>query len=592
MTITRKIFTSCVKIVNWSKFFIAVDPISSAIFFSTKIINAGLGAALVFYSGMLIDSIVAYAQGEAGSNPVSVIITMLVMGIALGICSHIGEMAIRKSSDKIDHKLGKRFLDTIHKSDFLLAQQEEYKNKNRMAERMMHSAGVWMVNRFAFMLMSATHIIAYASLIITVSDLRVALATILAGLLIMAPYTIIEMRLTKEGNDLYAALSSKTRITDMYKMLLISAYSAKEVRLFGLFGNLFSKWEGGFASNQGEYKKLSMKEESARDIFSMLVIVFIFLLFLLAFWVSPLSSPGQFTILLTAFSMILTSFKWFGQTMGYFYSAILDIERLEEFEDFAKPIDKPVPPQQGSGYAIELRNVYFGYNAEHDVLNDISLTINKGETIAIVGGNGSGKTTLAMLLVGLYNPRQGDLQINGKQPDLFSPDCDIVMVAQNYGYYSALPLIDNINFGKESDLLSHISKVDDSGRLTNNLDKLIGNAYEGIELSGGEWQRVALLRPLATNANIVIFDEPTAALDPISELKVFQQFMSLYENRTRIIISHRLGAIKGADRIVVMDEGRIIGLDSHENLLVTNAQYSAMYEAQASWYREGGVANG
>jgi len=538
---------------------------------------------------MLIDSIVAYAQGVTDSTPLAVIVTMLAIGLILCVCSYIADIAKQKAADQIDYKLSKRFLDIIHKSDFLHAQQEEYKNKCRMAERVMSNAGFWMIDSFATSFTFIITIIAYASLI----DLRVTWVTVLAGFFILIPYTITNMRLVREQDLLYDVLSGKERLVEMYKNLLTSTYPAKEIRLFGLFDYLLCKWTDGYTSNQSKHKKWSIKSQNVQFFFDILMLVLICLLFLYTFRIAPLSSPGQFTVLLIAFTTIIHIFKMLGDNVGFFYATIITIDHLEEFESLAVSVQDPEElTETQSDYIIELKNVYFSYNTEYDVLKDISFNIKKDEVVAIVGGNGSGKTTLAMLLVGLYNPREGNLQINGKHPNFLAPDCDIVMVAQNYGYYNALSLIENIDFGRQDSTLTEgISRVDDSGRLTNNLDKPIGNAFEGIELSGGEWQRIALLRPLATNAGIVIFDEPTASLDPISELKVFQQFMSLYKNRTRIIISHRLGAIKNADKIIVMDEGRIIGIDSHKNLLQSNTKYSEMYEAQASWYKEGGIVN-
>jgi ABC-type multidrug transport system fused ATPase/permease subunit len=266
------------------------------------------------------------------------------------------------------------------------------------------------------------------------------------------------------------------------------------------------------------------------------------------------------------------------------------MDLLHDYENYAKPLEHRVSTDNHhkKSDAIKLQNVSFSYKEKLNVIKKASLTIKSGETVAIVGRNGSGKTTLAHLILGLYYPNEGEIFVNGKSPDIKSSECRIASVPQNFGHYGALTLQDNILMGQDgfshSKLQKNIKKVDINERLKNKLDSTIGNQFNGIELSGGEWQRLALLRPLFTDADIVLFDEPTAALDPISEVEIFKQFMEIYQEKTQIIISHRLGATKEADKIVVMEDGEIIGIGTHQELLLNCPLYTEMYHSQASWY--------
>ena len=589
MTVIKNGTNGILKLANWIKLVFITEPLAFIVFISTKFLNVVITAAFLYYSGMLIDSVVAQMQGDSAQSPGSVILVMITLGIIGGASNYIGSMAIQKATDQMDHSLSKRFLCTIRKSDYLLSIQEEYKNKNHVAGYILDNAAFWMVIRFTMFFTAVVYIFVYSALI----ESNVLWITILAGILMLVPKTIIQMRLVKEKNDLNMTLSGKQRLNDMYRNLITSAYSAKEIRMFKLFDTLFNKWESGFVPVQNEYKKMENRHQHVDVFFKILSQLLIFMLFLYTFRAAPFSTPGQFTVILGAFTTIMFQFLHLGTGIGDFYRSIKDIERLEEFEDFAASVPmQPAPMQKvvscKNEHAVELRNVCFGYTVEKDVLKNINFTIEKGETLAIVGSNGCGKTTLAKLLVGLFSPRVGDVLINGKSPEILAPGCEIAIVAQNFGQYNALTLRENISFGQmDAKIAQIISIIDTQSRLENNLDTLIGNDFEGIGLSGGEWQRIALLRPLFTNADIIIFDEPTASLDPISEVKTFQEFMSLYKNKTRIIISHRLGAIKGADKIIVMDAGQIVGIGRHQELLATNTLYRTMYESQASWYKEG-----
>ena len=244
---------------------------------------------------------------------------------------------------------------------------------------------------------------------------------------------------------------------------------------------------------------------------------------------------------------------------------------------------------------LEIRNLTFRYNNQvRAALDNISLSIKRGEKISIVGLNGAGKTTFIKLILLLYKPEAGEIYING-HPASEVDNKDFWkhtgVVFQNYGTYS-VSVADNIIFGKEEErekldgLLSKVGMKDKIDNLPQKLDTMISQSLypEGIDFSGGEKQRLAIARAFARDADLYIFDEPSSALDAKAEDELYEIINQIPEDRTVIFISHRLSSVSSTNRIIVIDDGRIIGDGSHDELLQSCPEYKDMYETQARRY--------
>ena len=253
---------------------------------------------------------------------------------------------------------------------------------------------------------------------------------------------------------------------------------------------------------------------------------------------------------------------------------------------------------------ISLENISFAYpgcmgeqDAKHptspggsNVIDGLSLTIKQGETLAIVGENGAGKTTLTKIIMGLYNPASGTIRYGENDISNYvskSRFHRISSVFQNFIRYKLT--------AKENIVISDVESVGDItqaaneagvqfSHLPNGLDTMLSRDFDGTELSGGEWQRVAIARGLYRNYDMIILDEPTAAIDPIEESNIFRLFKESAKDKTAILVTHRLGSTKIADRILLMEDGRICELGTHEQLMKLNGKYAQMYREQASWY--------
>jgi ATP-binding cassette subfamily B protein len=283
------------------------------------------------------------------------------------------------------------------------------------------------------------------------------------------------------------------------------------------------------------------------------------------------------------------------------YENSLFLSNLYEFLDLKRTVVEPLHPQAlpvPLRIGIQFDQVQFRYpNSSRPLLEDISLTIRAGETVALVGENGAGKTTLIKLLCRLYDPTSGRITLDGidlRQFETTALRREISVVFQDYAHYN-LTARENIGFGDvnrlpDQDEIRSAAKTAGADKAIASLpygyDTTLGKEFEeGEELSIGEWQKVALARAFLRQAQIIVLDEPTSALDAQAEHQIFEQFRQLTEGRTAILISHRLSSVKLADRIYVLKEGRIVESGTHNELLLLKGSYARLFEIQAQYYR-------
>lgn len=244
---------------------------------------------------------------------------------------------------------------------------------------------------------------------------------------------------------------------------------------------------------------------------------------------------------------------------------------------------------------IAVRNVCFAYPAnEKEVLHDVSFTIKKGERVVIVGENGSGKTTLSKLIAGVYDPDSGEVAYDGESTKAFERASfyhHFSVISQDFVKYQ-LTMRENIGMSTPNQIhndekllqSAKAANIEQIVRRVGGLDTQLGREFDGVELSGGEWQKISIARGLNKDADIIILDEPTSALDPLVEYDILKKFVDLTEGKTSVIISHRVGLCRFADRIIVMQGGRVVGDGTHEELLGNNAEYGRIWNEQAKWY--------
>lgn len=282
-------------------------------------------------------------------------------------------------------------------------------------------------------------------------------------------------------------------------------------------------------------------------------------------------------------------------------------EYLKDLSDFVnlKECDggDSLPQTDGAAFEkLEFQNVTFSYpGTEEPILKNCSFTIKSGEHYAFVGANGAGKTTIIKLLTRLYDNYEGEIRINGKELRSYSEAEIKAMfcgVYQDFAKY-AISVEDNILLGAigtepKADAAETVTSVLKQVGLLEHVQKLpmgiktpLGKISEGgVELSGGQWQRLAMARAMISSAPVLILDEPTAALDPLSESRLYEEFGEICQGKTSLFISHRLGSTKLADTIFVLEHGYVAEEGSHEALMQLGGSYAQMYNTQRSWYKE------
>ena len=277
------------------------------------------------------------------------------------------------------------------------------------------------------------------------------------------------------------------------------------------------------------------------------------------------------------------------------------IDELGLVRNYIDFIDMPESPRKETDCEKEndivLSHVSFCYpNSSEKSVNNVSLTIKKGETIALVGENGAGKTTLVRLMIGLYRPTEGSVKIGENDlsevgfRSLFKGTSGVFQHFQRY----AFSLEDNIRIAdfssrKNEDDIDDLLKengirASDRETFPDGLQTILSREYDGTELSGGQWQRIAIARGLYRDSNIMVLDEPTASIDPIEESNVYRRFSEYANGRSAIVVTHRMGSARIASRIIVMKEGSIVEVGTHDELMKAGGEYARMFDLQAKWY--------
>ncbi len=442
----------------------------------------------------------------------------------------------------------------------------------------------------------------------------VSFIVIIAAISSWAPLVIIIISLPsaainfvyKKKNANYARRNSKCRRQmDYYTGLVVSKDVAKEVKIFGLADFFINKFKTVHANYFKGLKKLIFAETFWHIALTALSSVANCVIFL---YIAHMTFRGElqmgdYTLYTGALNSVSTGVSTFITTTATIYEGSLFIENLIAFmhekTTVVPSIPEPVIPQRG-GHTIEFRNVSFKYpGTERYVTKNVSFTLHPGETCVLVGLNGAGKTTLIKLLTRLYDPTEGVILLDGRDIREYSVAelYDLYgIIFQDFGKY-AFTVKENIAFGQlskgivEDDILA-AAKQSDATAFIDNLpgkyDTPLMRLFEdnGIELSGGQWQKLAIARACYGDSDIVILDEPTAALDPMAEQEIFNQFDALSRGKTTIFVSHRLSSATTASKILVLEGGELVEEGTHNELMALGGKYHTLFSTQAKRYIE------
>lgn len=403
------------------------------------------------------------------------------------------------------------------------------------------------------------------------------------------------------NREMYALKRRQTplkRRRDYLWNVLTGKDTVKELRVMQAAGYVQTLWTA--ARDEAMEQEFSLTQKSANvflfcDLFRLSGLA-VSIALSVYFAGRGIISVGQFAACISAFGGMQVIME---QLVGMVADQHQKADFVGDYYDFFdhQPAAEGSKPFGAFSEGITVRNVSFAYPAgKSDALREVSFTIRKGERVVIVGENGSGKTTLSKIILGIYEPNTGEILYDNEDIRTFSRDSlyrRLSVISQDFVKYQ-LTMRENIGMSTPNRLHDD-EKLMQSAKAANaesvvrrigGLDTQLGREFDGVELSGGEWQKVAIARGLNKDADVIILDEPTSALDPLMEYDILKKFMDMTQGKTSVIISHRVGLCRFADRIIVMRDGRVVGNGSHEELLRGNEEYARIWGEQAKWYAE------
>jgi ATP-binding cassette subfamily B protein len=393
------------------------------------------------------------------------------------------------------------------------------------------------------------------------------------------------------------------RQLDYLRVLGGSKEAAKELKLFGLSKFLTERFTRLSDAVYEENVALSKRKLIAGGFLSIIGSLGYYSAYVYVIWRTVMGalSIGSLYFLAGAILQASSNIQQIFSTLSGVADQALFLTDLLAFFDMqptirSKPNALPAPRPIQRGF--EFRNVSFAYpGSERRILKNLDFTLHPGERVALIGENGQGKTTIVKLITRLYDPTEGQILLDGidlREYSLEDLYREIGVIFQDFMRYEmtarenvAVGRIEEIDNMDEIIRASHKSLADEVvAKLPGGYDQMLGRRFEkGVDLSGGEWQKLALARAYLRDAQLLILDEPTAALDARSEYEVFERFAELTGGKMALFISHRFSTVRMADRIVVLSEGQIVEDGTHERLMALGGQYAGMFELQAASYR-------
>jgi ATP-binding cassette subfamily B protein len=575
----------------------------TAAILALRVLRSFIPVAVLWIGKLIIDGVIAgMAAAHAGRTPDWWHLATLV-ALELGIAV-VGEGLARLSSllesllgDLFANRLSVRLME--HAATLDLAQFEDAEIYDHLERARRQTTG--RIGLFTLLLGTGQDLITLASL---AGVLLVQLPWLLLLLTIaVLPAFLGEAHFASLGYSLLFSWTPERRLLDYLRYMGASDESAKEVKLFGLSDFLVGRYADLSEKFYQENKQLAVR----RNIVSTLLVTIGTLGYYGAYaviiyrTVLGVFSIGTLTFLAGSFRQSRDLIQRVLLALSQIYEQSLYLSDLFTFFDVrptvvSKPGARAVPRPIGTGFQFE--NVGFRYpGSQRWAVRHLSFTFEPHERIALVGENGAGKTTLVKLLARLYDPDEGRILLDGvdlREYDLDSLRKNIGIIFQDFVRYDFI-LRENIG-------VSQVEALDDDARIREaarrsladsvaqrvpqGFDQMLGRRFDnGVELSGGEWQKVALARAYMRDAQVLILDEPTAALDARAEYEVFLRFAELTKGRMAVLISHRFSTVRMADRILVLKGGELVDDGTHEELLARGGLYAELFSLQAAGYR-------
>lgn len=581
-----KIFILCFKIM------IRKTKFKMILWIILSIISSLIPSIVIILNRNIINGIT-----ERQAYKILIVLLMLVgfIQIVISLIDILKNFIYQLIKNEVDYYIYKKLYNKLSVMPLEKFEDSEYYNTVTMAERAVEMNGV---DNIKYIINIITEIIKAFSVIFILLMIHWSLP--IALVLSMVPGFVGTVIVKSMEYTNAVSLVPAERMQNYISSLFFGKNSLKETRIFKIRDYLIDKWSALFRNVRNAKIKILLKESKISFLGNNVIQVSTVLvnIYLIYNIYKNNITLGDYVALTGAISVLQSGLGNIAMNIGELFEIGLYNKSLfkiinENSVEISNYNNELIEIQN-----LELKNVSFRYpNSNKMVLDNISLKIDKGKRIAIVGYNGSGKSTLINILLGNYTDIDGIYEINGKKIDnsiISKYQSKMTVILQDFIHYK-LPIRENIGFGSIQHInndelikakLTEVSLKNEVDKLPDGIDTILSKEFcNGTELSGGQWQKIAIARSMIKDSDVVIFDEPTSALDPIAELEVFNLLNNVSNDKTTIMISHRLGITKFADTIIVMKDGKIIEKGSHEELMKNNGEYKNMYEAQADYYR-------
>jgi ATP-binding cassette subfamily B protein len=564
-------------------------------YLSAQVLDALLPIALAYVGKRIVDAVVAGAT--SGAHDIRPALVWVAIELGLFVSKHAAYQLAGYLSSQLRTRLATHVDILIFQKALGLSLQHfedpDFMNMLDRARKQSSWRPVEIITHGFSLARDAITLVGLAALLFPLSPYAV-LALGLASLPFLA-----EMKYAGEQFAIKIGRTQDERLSGYVQSLLTSDWYAKEVKLFSLGPMLIERFRGYAARFTEEDRRFAARRGLAVTLLGGASALVFY-----AVYASVVARAVMATITLGEMTLCLAAFR---QAQGSFESAMTTIARTYEdnlyianlFEYLALPDDDRASPTfspRGNAPSIELRHVSFTYpGSDRAALADVSFHVEAGETIALVGPNGAGKTTLVKLLTALCRPTSGTLELDGEDVAKIETGAlrsRIGVVFQDCAQYN-FTAGENIGIGWLPDASDEArvaqaareGGVEDLiGHMPEKYKTMLGRWFGGIGLSGGEWQRIALARAFMRKSELLILDEPTAAIDAEGEHQLFERFQKLKAGRTAILITHRFSTVRMADRIVVLDQGKVVETGTHADLLAKEGLYARMFRLQAARY--------
>lgn len=583
------------------RFFKEIWRVSPKLFvtnFIARLLTALSPVALLWVGKLIIDEVIQQISLE--NQDLSQLWMFIGVELSIAIAADllnrvinltdglIGDLYSNASSEKIIRKTNELSLEQLEDPDF-------YDKLERARQQTTGRVGLMSAS-----LSQVQSIISIGSLVAGLIYFEPLLIILLV--LSIIPSFINELKYSSHRYSVARSWTAERRELDYLRFIGANSQTAKEIKLFGLTDYIAMR----FKTLSGDYyeinKKLSIKQSIYGSLFNILGIASYYgaYLFIIFKVIAGVLSIGELTFLSGSFNRLNNSLQGFFSRFTAISENALYLRDYFDFLDItitdAVTTHHPLPDVIKTGF--EFKNVHFSYaGSDTEVLSGINFTIKAGEKIAFVGQNGAGKTTLIKLILRFYEPTEGSILLDGVNIALFDRQAyrnRFGVIFQDFFKYD-FSLRENIAVGNIAQLNNDPMIHDAAARsladqviavMKGGIEQQLGRRFaKGQELSGGQWQKVALARAYMKDADVIVLDEPTSALDAQAEFDVFERFIGLTKGKTSIIISHRFSTVRMADRILVLENGQIAEIGTHEELMNTPKLYKKLFNLQAAGYQ-------